>query len=202
VTRRFVLQALSLAAMALAAGCLGGGTVPTYFALRPEAGAAAGAPVAARPDLGLAVGPIELPRYLDRDEVVTRDAAHELVPWDDHRWGGSLRDDLLRVLGDDLGTLLGTTRVAVYPVEARFPVGYQVLLDVLEFEGVLGQSVTLRVRWMVADGKSGLGLAIAQSRVDQPIAGPSFDALVAAQSAALGSVTREIALKIAELAAK
>lgn len=202
MTCRSVLQAFSLAAVALAAGCLGGGTPPAYFTLRPEAGAAAGAPMAPRPALGLAVGPIELPRYLDRDEVVTRTAAHELVPWDDHRWGGSLRDDVLRVLGDDLGTLLGTTRVAVYPVEARFPVSYRVLLDVLEFEGVPGQSVTLRVRWTVADGTSGLALAIAQSRVDQPIAGPSFDALVAAQSAALGSVTHEIAAKIAELAAK
>jgi hypothetical protein len=202
VTRRFVLQALSLVAVALAAGCLGGGTAPAYFALRPEAGAAAGAPVAARPDLGLAVGPIELPRYLDRDEVVTRDASQQLVPWDDHRWGGSLRDDVLRVLGDDLGTLLGTTRVAVYPVEARFPVRYRVLLDILEFEGAPGRAVTLRVRWMVADGTSGLALAIAQSRVEQPTGGPSFDALVAAQSAALGSVTREIASKIAELAAR
>ena len=94
--------------------------------------------MASRPDLGLVVGPIELPRYLDRDEIVTRDAAHAIVPWDEHRWGGSLRSDVLRVLGDDLGTLLGTTRVAVYPVEAHFPVSYRVLLDVLEFEGVAG----------------------------------------------------------------
>lgn len=78
----------------------------------------------------------------------------------------------------------------------------RVLLDILEFEGVPGQTVTLRVRWTVADEKTGLALAIRQSRVEQPVAGPSFDALVAAQSTALGSVTWEIAAKIAELAAK
>ena len=200
--RRSALRSCSLALLAVVAGCLGGGTAPQYFALQPEAGAAAGAPVAARPNLGLAVGPIELPRYLDRDEVVTRSAGHELVPWDEHRWGGSLRTDVLRVLGDDLGTLLGTTHVTVYPVEARFPVQYRVLLDILEFEGVPGQSVTLRLRWTVLDEKTGLALAIAQSRIEQPTGGPSFDALVAAQSAALGSVTREIAAKIAELAAR
>jgi uncharacterized lipoprotein YmbA len=202
LTRRSPLRPCSLGLLALVAGCLGGGAVPQYFALQPEAGAAAGAPVAARPDLGLAVGPIEIPRYLDRDEVVTRDAGHELVPWDEHRWGGSLRTDVLRVLGDDLGTLLGTTHVVVYPVEARFPVHYRVLLDILEFEGVPGQAVTLRVRWAVADEQTGLAVAMAQSRVEQPTGGPSFDALVAAQSAALGSVTREIAVKIAALAAK
>ena len=196
------LLAVSVSVAVLAQGCLGGGTAPEFFALRPEAGAAAGAPLAARPELGLAVGPIELPRYLDRDEVVTRTASHELVPWDEHRWAGSLRDDILRVLGDDLGTLLGTTHVAVYPAAAGFPVSYRVLLDVLEFEGAPGQSVTLRVRWTVADGETGRAIAIAQSRVDQPVPAVSFDALVAAQSAALGSVTREIAAKIAELAAK
>jgi uncharacterized lipoprotein YmbA len=203
------VAAVWLALLALGAGCLGGGPPPEYFALRSEAGAGAGAPLAPRPDLGLAVGPLELPRYLERDEIVTRDASHQLVPWDGHRWAGSLRDDVLRVLGDDLGTLLGTTRVAVYPVEPRFPVSYRVLLDVLEFEGVPGQSVTLRVRWTVTDGTGANALAIAQSRVDQPVAAasggdpakPSFAALVAAQSAALGSVAREIAAKIAQLAA-
>jgi hypothetical protein len=196
------VTALSAAALALAAGCLGGGKPPEYFALRPEAGAAAGAPVAARPDLGLVVGPIELPRYLDRDEVVTRDTAHRLVPWDEHRWGGSLRDGILRVLGDDLGTLLGTTRIVVYPVEAPFPVSYRVLLDVLEFEGAPGGAVRLRVRWTLADGASGRALVIQQAHVEQPVASASIDAVVAAQSAALGGVTREIAAKIAELAAE
>ena len=126
---------------------------------------------------------------------MTRDAAHRLVPWDEHRWAGSLRDDVLRVLGDDLGTLLGTTRVAVYPAEPRFPVGFRVLLGVLEFEGLPGRAVTLRARWTVVDGASGSALAVVQSRVEQPVASASFDALVAAQSAALGSVTREIAAK-------
>ena len=193
---------LLIGAAALAAGCFGSSVAPEFFSLRAEAGATAGAPVAQRPTLGLAVGPIEIPRYLDRDEVVTRDESYRLVPWDEHRWAGSLRDDVLRVLGDDLGTLLGTTRVAVYPAEPRYPVGYRVLLSVLEFEGVPGQAVTLRARWMVVDGESGLALAVVQSRVQQPVASASFDALVAAQSAALGSVTREIAAKIAELAAK
>jgi uncharacterized protein len=195
-------HALALGAVALAAGCLGSKVAPEFFSLRPEAGAAAGAPVAQRPGLGLAIGPIEIPRYLDRDEVVTRDAAYGLVPWDEHRWAGSLRDDVLRVLGDDLGTLLGTTRVVVYPAEPRFAAGYRVMLSVLEFEGVPGRAVTLRVRWTVTDGTGVTALAIVQSRVEQPVASDSFEALVAAQSAALGSVTREIALKIAELEAK
>jgi uncharacterized protein len=202
VSWRSSVGAFSLGALALAAGCLGGGTAPEYFALRSEVGAAAGAPVAQRPELGLVVGPIEIPRYLDRDEIVTRDTAHRLVAWDAHRWGGSLETDVSRVLSEDLGTLLGTSRVVVYPAQARFSLGYRVLLDVLEFEGVPGQTVRLRARWTVADGASGLALVVEESLVDQPVASASFDDLVAAQSAALGEVTRRIAAKIGELAAK
>jgi uncharacterized lipoprotein YmbA len=77
-----------------------------------------------------------------------------------------------------------------------------VLLSVLEFEGVPGRAVTLRVRWTVVDGETGKALSVVESRVEQPVASPSFDALVAAQSAALGSVTREIAAKLSDLAAK
>jgi len=196
------LRALAAGAALLAAGCFGSSAAPDYYTLRPQAGAAAGSPVASRPELGLVVGPIELPRYLDRDEIVTRDAAYAIVPWDEHRWGGSLRSDVLRVLGDDLGTLLGTTRVAVYPVEPLFPASYRVLLDVLEFEGIAGGSVTLRVRWTVTDGTGMQALAIEQSRVEQPIVATTFGAIVAAESAALGTVTGQIATKIAALAAR
>ena len=62
--------------------------------------------------------------------------------------------------------------------------------------------MTLRVRWTVTDGAGMQALAIEQSRVEQPIAAASFEAIVAAESAALGSVTREIAARIAELAAR
>ena len=199
---RPVARALApgLLAAALAAGCLGGGVPPEYFTLSPTAGPAGGtgAALASRPGLGLVVGPIEFPRYLDRPEMVTRDGSHRLVLWDEHRWGGSLRTDILRVMGDDLGTLLGTTRVAVFPSDARFPVDYRVLLELLEFEGTLGGSVTLRARWTVA-GPDGRALAIEETRLEEAAASASWQDLVAAHSAALGRVTRQIAERIASL---
>jgi len=191
-----------LLAAVLATGCLGGGVPPQYFTLSPAAGSigGSGGALAARPELGLAVGPIEFPRYLDRPEIVTRDGAHRLVLWDEHRWGGSLRTDILRVMADDLGTFLGTTRIAVFPVEPRFPVDYRVLLELLEFEGVLGGSVTLRARWTVA-GPDGRALAIGETRFEEAAASPAWQDLVAAHSAALGRVTRQIAERIASLSA-
>jgi uncharacterized lipoprotein YmbA len=202
VTIRALARAFGTAALAagIAAGCFGGGVAPQFFTLSPAAGSGSGggAALAARPELGLAVGPIEFPRYLDRPEMVTRDGSHRLVLWGEHRWGGSLRTDILRVMGDDLGTLLGTARIAVFPVEPRFPIHYRVLLELLEFEGTLGGSVTLRARWTVA-GPDGRALAIEEARVEEAAASASWQDLVAAHSAALGRVTRQIAERIASI---
>lgn len=187
-----------LLAAALLANACASGPPPRFYALGrgPDP-----TPVATRPELGLAVGPLELPRYLDRSEIVTRDGSHRLVLANAHRWGGSLRSDVLRVLADDLGTLLGTARVVVYPNEPRFPVDYRVLLELQEFEGVAGEGVVLRARWMLASGADGRALVVEESTVREPVASEAFEDLVAAHSAALGAVTREIARRLAALPA-
>jgi uncharacterized lipoprotein YmbA len=147
------------------------------------------------------VGPIDFPRYLDRPEIVTRDGSHRLVLADAHRWGGSLRSDILRVVADDLGRLLGTARVAIYPAEPRFPAAYRILLDLREFEGIPGGNIVLRVRWTIARAGDGRALAVEESRIEQPAASASFEDLVAAESAALGTLNRQIAERMAALQA-
>ncbi len=195
--RRLTLAG-ALALAGLWTGCLGGPSPdPEYFTLSPAAGAS-GAPVTARPELGLVLGQIELPRYLDRAELVTRSGPHQLQVWGGVRWGGSLRTDVQRVVADDLGRLLGTARIAVYPVEARFPVSYRVLLELLELGGPAGGPVTLRARWILA-AADGRAIAVGESSVEQAPASPAWEDYVAAHSAVLAVVTREIAEHLAGL---
>ena len=199
--RSAALGAASLLTIVLA-GCFGGGPKPTFYTLRAASGAAAGAPIASKPTLGLAVGPIEFPRYLDRPELVSRDSSYALIVLDAHRWGGSMRSDITRVVADDLGRLLGTPRVVVYPAEPRFKADYRVLLDVREFEGVSGGPVILRLRLTIATVPAGNAVAVEETRVEQPVASASFVDLVAAESAALGTVSQKIAERIAELSTR
>jgi uncharacterized protein len=195
-TRRAL--AAAVLAIALATGCFGRSPKPAFFALSSASGAAAGSPIASQPDLGLMVGPLEFPRYLDRPEIVRRDGANQLIVADAHRWGGSLRTDVLRVIADDLGRLLGTARVAVYPADARFPVRYRVAIDLREFEAVAGDRVELRAVWTIA-AADGRAVDVEESRIEQPIASAAMSDVVAAQSAALGGLTRAIAEHVAAL---
>jgi uncharacterized protein len=184
---------------ALALGCFGPTPQPDFYTLSVASGAAIGPPLASRPELGLLVGPIEFPRYLDRPEIVSRDGSHRLVLAEDHRWGGSLRTDILRVMADDLGRLLGTARVAIYPAQPRFPATFRVLLDLREFEGVAGGTIVLRARWTIARADDGRALAVEDSRIEQPTGSTSYEDLVAAESAALGTLNRQIAERMAAL---
>lgn len=179
-------------------GCLGRSPRPEFYRLSSKGAEAA--PVASLPGLGLAIGAIEFPRYLDRPEIVARDGEHRLVPASGPRWGASLRSEVQRVLADDLAALLGTARVAVYPVEARFPIACRVIVDVRAFEGVPGRAVGLHARWIVA-APDGRALAVEESRIEQAVASASWEAYAAAHSEALGLLTRQIAERIAALPA-
>lgn len=181
-------------------GCLGGSPRPELYRLAPSGGAAA--PVASLPEVGIFVGTIGLPDYLDRDEIVTREGVHRLEAGSAQRWGGALDDDVQRFVADDLGTLLGTARVAAYPVQPRFPVDWRVLVEVRAFEGEPGGRVRLHARWTLAAGDDGRAVAVRESVIEQDAASGGYEGYVAAQSAALGVLTREIAERIAALASE
>jgi uncharacterized lipoprotein YmbA len=189
---------LALAAVAAVTGCLGRTPKPEFFALAPAAEAA----IASQPSLGLAVGPLEFPRYLDRPEVVRRDGANRLIVADAHRWGGSLRSDVLRVVADDLGRLLGTTRVSVYPSEPRFDARYRVLIDLRQFEAVAEDRVVLRAVWTLVRIADGRAVAVDDTSVEEPIASAAIADVVGAQNTALAALSRAIAERIAALPAE
>jgi len=197
--RRRARGCAGLLVTSLLAGCLGKSPLPHFYTLSAAGGPAAVTPLASRPELGLSIGPIEIPRYLDRPELVTRQGVHGLVPWNDHRWGGSLRTDLLRAVANDLGSLLGTLRVAVYPAEARFPVRYRILIDFVSLDAEAGRSVQLRAVWTLASAEDGRALVVEESSLEEPVASPGFEDLVAAQRSALARLDREIAARIAAL---
>lgn len=203
MSHRVPLRATVWLTLMLGASCLGGAPeAPEFFTLGAAGGAPADPPVAARPDLGLVVGPIQYPRYLDRPEIVTRDGSHRLLVWSQHRWGGSLRGEILRAVATDLSRLLGTERVVVYPDAPRFRVDYRVLLELDRFDGVLGESITLQGRWTVASAREGTAVVVEETHIEQAVASASWEDLVSAHRTALGRVNRAIAARIADLPAE
>jgi len=190
----FASRTAGAVVLLLLAACLGRTPAAVFYTLTPvEPATGAGAD-----GVALAVGPAVLPSYLDRPQIVTRQGSRVSYA-QFSRWAAPLESELLRVMGANLGSLLRTDRVVVYPAEPRFPVAYRIRLQVEQFDGGPGGEVVLQVRWAIARPRSSEPEVIGASEIRQPVASAADDDLVQAHSEAVGALSREIAERIRSL---
>jgi hypothetical protein len=184
----------------LSSGCLGGASPATkFYTLVPAASPRAGAPPAG-PDRGvtLGVGPVTVPAYLDRPQIVTRQGSDELDLAEHDRWAEPLPDSIARVMAENLSAMLGTDRVAIFPWSVSQSVPYQVTVDLLRFDGALGGDIVLDARWRIVAG-DGKELLVKRSTLREATTAPGYGALVSSMSRALGGLSRDIATVLAGL---
>jgi uncharacterized lipoprotein YmbA len=154
-----------------------------------------------RSDKGLAigVGPVRFPEFLDRPQIVSRSGANRLALDEYHRWGGSLQDDFLRIVGENLGQLLGTSRILVGPAEARFPLDFRVIADVLSFEGAPSGEAVFKVRWAVLDPYLDQALVVGENTYRSRAESRDPEAMIAALSETVAAFSRDLADRLRSL---
>ncbi|QXP84933.1 PqiC family protein [Methylococcus sp. Mc7] len=189
--REPVMRSTFLAA-SVAALLLGGcGTSPDtrFYVL-----SAAQEPVrpAVEREIALGVGPVELPEYLDRPQIVTRTGQNELQLAEFDKWAESLKGSVTQVLAENLAAYLPSRKVVVYPWKRSAQVDYQLVVKVIRFEGAGGESV-LNVRWSVSGGDGKTELLVRESRYAEPAVGTDYRATVAAMSRTLARFSRDVA---------
>ena len=106
-------------------------------------------PVADLPDIGILVGPVRLPMYLERSDIVTRAGLNAVQIADFAEWAGPLQENFPRVLAENLAVLLSTDRVGIFPGSFSGTFDYNVSLYVTRFDGMLGDKAYLRARWSI-----------------------------------------------------
>ncbi len=156
-------------------------------------------PTVAKSPLAIGVGPVEFPRMLDRQQIVTRKSRYQVDMSDFHRWASSFSEDFLRVLTRNISTLLPTDRVAAYPWPDRFSPTCRLHLIVEQFDGRFGGNVVLNVAWSVRNQAGTKAPVMKHARITEPIGGETYAELVAAQSRALGTLSRAIVDEIEKI---
>src|SRR5262247_789000 len=121
----------ALGAAVLLSLALGGcsNTPPTRFYVLSAVADQAAAIPGKGPAIG--IGPITLPQYLNRPQIVTRVSGNQLAVAEFDQWGGDLNDNLARTLAANLSSLLETDRVSLYPWKDEAPIDEQVTIDVV-----------------------------------------------------------------------
>jgi hypothetical protein len=142
------------------------------------------------------IGPVKLADYLDQSMLVTRTGDNQAVKAEFDRWVGSLKDNFINVLADNIGLLLPTERIYLFPWRVSVPIDYQVVLDIGRCDGRLGDAVWLEARWSILKGSEKKLVKTMRSSIREPVTGTDYTALVAAQSQAVAKLSQEIAVAI------
>ena len=182
-----------VAAFLLIAGCTILGPVKSedrFFTLTAVAG-----PSAAPDTSGIVygLGPVRIPAYLDRNEIVTRVSPTEVRYSSSDRWAEQLPVNVAAVLRQDLSSQLGTSRIVVYPWSTEAPVTYQIEVTLNRLDVDLTGQGQLLAQWAIRDGQQQRYLMLRETALTS--AGQPHDttAAVAAMSTLLGELSAEIA---------
>ena len=142
--------------------------------------------------LSVVVGPVSVPAAVDRPQIVVSTGPNQVRVDDYNRWASPLQSNISRVVADNLGSILGTPRVTVFPQTSSANADYQAAVEVQSFGSALGEAATLDAVWTVRrvkDGKQQTG----RTTVRESAAEKSYGALAAAHSRAAARLSQDIA---------
>jgi uncharacterized lipoprotein YmbA len=159
-----------------------------YYLLSPLA---VQAEKAAEPISRLGIGTISLPDYLNRPQLVTRGSGGRLLMRDGERWGEALEDSVRRVLGENLGRLLGPGGLVFLPAPPGVSVTNRLQLEITAFDASANQEVQLTARWSLSRIAGASSLHESRIRIAMKTDDPS--AMVTAMNEALLQLANEIA---------
>ena len=207
--RSYLTGIVLIISFLIVGGCLGKGTQKDtrFYLLEPVSGWSSEEDISTDAGrLGLAIGPVRLREYLNRPQMVTRTKENKIIVQEFHSWGEPLERNMNIVLAVNLAKLLATNKVVIFPWRRRPPnLDYQIVADVIRFDGELGGEASLTAHYYIWDwntertGGELSRIGVWYSDFSRQTQDDSFEALVATMNELVGDLSREIAEKLKEV---
>jgi uncharacterized lipoprotein YmbA len=153
--------------------------------------------------LAIGIGPVTLPQYLERPQIVTRLSSNEMKLADFDQWAEPLKDNFTRVMAENLSAMLCADAMAIFPWTGSTPVDYQIQVEVIRLDGTLGGEVVMTARWAIMGEDSRKLLYTTTSSYRAPVAdSDDYTPFVAAQSRLVEKFSQDVAEAIREVMLK
>ncbi|MBF0096052.1 MAG: membrane integrity-associated transporter subunit PqiC [Magnetococcales bacterium] len=182
----------------LLSGCVTGSPPVRYYLLTPKPAlgtiktATGQTPLLQQPLL--VIEPVELPPYLNRAHIVTRSSSNHLQLAQFEQWGDTLRDNISRVLLENLSNQLEGIRVSPPTALLQERPSYRLASQIGQFELGPDNRVTLQARWRLLDSQNSKTVLSEQSRfMSEPLNPSDHDGLAASMSDLLYRWSQEMA---------
>ena len=148
----------------------------------------------------LGLGPIKVPAYLDRPQIVTATSAQEYRLAESQRWAERLDDNIARVSQENLAVLVPTDRIVMHPWPREARPDIQAAIQIQELHMDPEGNARMVALWSVRplNGES------THRRFACTIPAPPNDyaQIVAAESECLTRLNREMAQVIRQVSPK
>ena len=177
--------------------------ISKFYLITPTADTAApatGSTQSTNGNFTIGLGPIDLPKYLDRPEVVIRAAPNRLELSKEDRWGESIQHGFTRSMERDLAAQAGAA-IVVFPWYSTVHIDMQVQIDVYRFETDAQGTATLSAKWTILDSTGKNILYTVESNLTQPSKPGDNTEAAAALSRTIGDLSGQIANMLQQLRA-
>ena len=145
----------------------------------------------------IGLGPIRIPDYLNRPQMVVAISDNQYQLSEEHRWAERLDQNISLALTKFLPSHLGSNRIVRYPWAQRQIVDYQVSIDIIEFNiDALGRS-RLTAQWLIK--RKDLPDISRRFDYQVPASTTDYDVMVSAQSACLIKLGQDIAVTLRQI---
>ena len=187
--------------LSISGGCVPKPSPPTkLYVLSPLADPAGEMPhTTGRILKTIGVGPVRIPEYLGRPEIVTRINPNELKLAELDIWAEPLEVNLTRVLVENLSKLLISEHVVVFSRGASSQIDFKIDIEIVRLDGDTSGKAFLIALWSILDSSDKSILISKKSNHTEPVVGTDYSDLVAAQSLMIGYLRRDIAEAIKSL---
>ncbi len=189
----FVRHAAVVAFALQLAGC--GTSVPVrYFNLEPiDYGMTSSAEQ--RHIVGL--GPLDLPGYLARPQIVTRGTNAEIIINDFRRWAEPVDESMHRIVAANVEGLVEDVTVVSYPYHTMAQPEFRIYGDVVRFDADVTGEAVLVVQWGIAAADRTVVAPPQRARYVAQASNPTdTGAVVIALNAVIAEFSRDIATHI------
>ena len=182
---------------AVLTGCVSLGPVPDntrYYTLHPQPAADG----QQRPPLAaVGLGPVRLPPYLDRPQIVTRTGPEQLEVASLDRWAAPLDVLFARTLAEDLREAVPAQELLLWPWPAGAILDWTIAVDVVRFERESDGTCVLEARWTASRAQAGGPVERGRSASRTHATDTRMTSSVAALSQAVGELARDVATALA-----
>ena len=145
------------------------------------------------PQVIIGIGPVEIPEYQNRPQIVTRDKDEMLTFAQFDRWGEALDSGLARLILERLAMVFPQAELQMFPCNFSIPLDYQIIINVTQLESQLDKDLFLMTQWTIIDSKTKKMLLTKRSEIHQAITPRNYFGLAQALSKAVTLLSDEIA---------